>query len=744
MRKPIAGWASRHPVVALLHEQTVNAHIDPDAGEGARDSKAYARMPRVLLPSPEPISGSLESALASRCSATAMDSSRPLPLSALGTLLHWSAGRRQRVDSRRNESRYFPSAGALYPLDVYVVARAVAGLPRSLYHWHDAAHALERLPTPVEAVGRIYEALRFPWHKDAAAVIVVTARPQRTLASYGARGYRFILIETGAVLQNLGLVAAALGIAGSPVGTNLDRAVEEMLALDPDEELFLTAFAVGIPGVTAPSQQECRDIIATARRGTAVAATAVVTVAQGVPAKTLALLPLWDAPSQVPGLSTLAAVEQVLGTRLIAELPAELHAVPPELWDVYRTLRRFTQSGVPTTWGTMKPRPDEPRFHGYRVMLGTVDAGAGTDVSSGALALTKAASEAVERFVWCERPPAATRLRVAKPGDLGSAGLDLDTLAGYSKDLRARHAARLAWSATTPFTWVAGRSLTDGIEKWVPLQIVSSAGPEPRGTAAREPELRPRVTTGVAAHPDRTSAIVNGLCEVIERDAAMLAWLARRPGEALDGRHTDDAGLAEIVRRFEDARFSCSIARLPGDAPIPVVVAALRDSSGVGPALAVGTCAAPSVTAAAQKALLEALMVWRLVRGMRDDGIVAPSTLEGLDQRSRLLWWSEPSRWDELHWLFEGPPACVTPSRIREAGEELETLLAWFRSMGQVVIAVDLTDDATVQQLGHHVVATVVPEFHPMHLHEPWPALWSRRLDRVASGPRTVVPHPFP
>lgn len=743
MRNPIAGWASRHPVVALLHQQTVNAHIDPDANVAGRDPKRYARMPRVPLPTPEPVNLSLQTALTSRRSSIAMDPAKALSLTALSTLLHWSAGRR-RPNTSRSESRHFPSAGALYPLEVYVAADAIEGVPRGLYHWDFAAHGLERLPTGAHSITAIYDALRFPWHKDAAALMVIAARPERTLASYGARGYRFILIEAGAVLQNLGLVAAALGIAGSPVGTNFDSAVEETLALDPDDEIFLTAFAVGIPAATTPSERDCRDIIATARRGNAVAATTVVTVTHGVAAKTLSALPLWNEPSRVPGLSTLAVVEQVLGTRLIAELPADLHAIPPELWDAYRTLRRFTHSGVPTTWGAMKPRPDEPRFHGYRVKLGTIDAGAGTDVSSAALALSKAASEAVERFIWCERPPGSSRLRVATSADLGSAGLDLDTLAGYSKDLRARHPARLAWSATTPFTWVAGRSLTHEIEKWVPLQIVSAAGPEPRGAAAREPELRPRVTTGVAAHPDRTSAIVNGLREVIERDAAMLAWLARRPGEALDGRHTDDPALAEIIRRFEDARFLCSIARLPGDAPIPVVVAALRDPSGVGPALAVGTCAAPSVPAAAQKALLEALMVWRLVRGLRDDGMVAPSIPDTLDQRSRLLWWSEPCRWDELRWLFEGPPVCVTSSPIREPAEELETLLGWFRSVGEAVIAVDLTDDATVQQLGHHVVATVVPEFHPMHLYEPWPALWSRRLDRVASGPPTVSPHPFP
>jgi thiazole/oxazole-forming peptide maturase SagD family component len=593
-------------------------------------------------------------------------------------------------------------------------------------------------------VETVYAALRFPWHAEASAILAITARPQRTLASYGARGYRFVLLEAGALLQNFGLVAATLGLAGSAIGTNLDRVVEDALALDPDDELFLTAFALGVPSLGARSREECREIVEAARRGQASSGASVVTVTPGVPTAALGGLPLWDECARMPGLATLAAVERVLGTRLTAELPAELHAIPPDLWKAYRGIRRLAQSGIPIVWGAMTPRPDEPPFHGYRVKLGTVDAGAGTDVGSPALALSKAISEAVERFVWSERPPARARLCVATPAALGSVAVGLDTLAGYAKDLRARHPERLAWSAETTFTWIAGHSLTRDTTIWVPLQIVSAAGPEPRDTLAREPELRPRITTGVAAHPDRTTAILHGLREVIERDAAMLAWLTRRAGTALDVTGTVDAGLGELARRFDDAGLAYSLARLQADPPLAVVVAALRDPSGVGPALALGTCAAPSVSAAAQKALLEALMVWRLVRGLRADGVVAPCRPDALDQRSRLLWWSEPGRWDEVRWLFAGAAGASGPSIEGDSARELATLLAWFRAVGEEVIAVDLSDEATVEQLGHHVVATVVPTFHPMHLYEPWPALWSPRLARVASGPLTLDPHPFP
>jgi ribosomal protein S12 methylthiotransferase accessory factor len=741
MRKPIAGWAAGHPIVSLLHDASVTSHADPDHEASPRACKSYARMPHVLLPPPEPLSESLETALSNRCSSLGIDGSRPLPIAALGSLLHWSVGRRRRGATSWSDARFFPSAGALYPLELYVIARAVTALPSALYHWDDVRHALERLPAASDAVETIYESLRFPWHRNAAAIAVVTARPRRMLAAYGARGYRFVLLEAGTVLQNLGLVTATLGLAGGAIGTNLDRAVEDSLRLDADDEVFLTAFAVGSPGGDRPGRDECRDIVAAARRAVGPLHASVVAPVAAVP---IAALPVPDGMSCLPGVAAVTAAARVLGTRLFAELPVGLQLVPPDLWPAYATLRRFEASGVPLVWGPITPRPDEPKFHGYRVMLGSVDGGAGTDVSSPVVALAKAASEAVERFVWCERPPSRARLRVATSAELGTAALDLARLAGYGKQLRARHPARLAWDATTSFTWIEAQSLTRGVPTWVPLQIVTSAGPEPRGAAAREPELRPRITTGVAAHPDRTSAILNALREVIERDAAMLAWLARRPGGAIDPGSLGDHDVQELVSRFADAGLSYALARLVSDAPVPVVVAALRDPTGVGPALALGTSAGTSPAVAARKALLEALMVWRLVRTLREGGTSTPGRPDTLDQRSRLFWWSSRDRWDDVRWLFEDAEASASEPEDFAGSDDLDALVRWFRDVGEDVLVADLTDQPTLQQLGHHVVATVVPGFHPMHLYEPWPASWSWRLERVARGPLNPDPHPFP
>jgi ribosomal protein S12 methylthiotransferase accessory factor len=252
------------------------------------------------------------------------------------------------------------------------------------------------------------------------------------------------------------------------------------------------------------------------------------------------------------------------------------------------------------------------------------------------------------------------------------------------------------------------------------------------------------VTTGVAAHPERAQAVLNGLLEVIERDAVMLTWLTRVTGEALDLDTTDDAELRDLVARFTAAGLVVSATRLLTDVPVAAVAAAVEDPTGVGPALAFGSAAALSLETATRKAVMEAFTAWRFVRERHESGAMSPPDAATLDQQGRLLWWAEPARRGDVAWLLDGPRVAMKTESCTGSRDALGALLEWFRAAGEDVIAVDLTDAASVEQLGHHVMAVVVPGFHPMHLCESAPALWSRRLERVAGGPLNPSPHPFP
>lgn len=107
--------------------------------------------------------------------------------------------------------RSVPSAGGLYPLELYLIAEHVADLPPGLHRYDPQAAALEQLNTDVSLNSLIAELMGQVCVANAACLVFIAARLPRALDKYGARGYRCILFEAGHAAQNLCLLAWARG-----------------------------------------------------------------------------------------------------------------------------------------------------------------------------------------------------------------------------------------------------------------------------------------------------------------------------------------------------------------------------------------------------------------------------------------------------------------------------------------------------------------------------------------------------
>jgi SagB-type dehydrogenase family enzyme len=198
-----------------------------EAGVGATEEVEGRAKQTDVIPLPPPrLKGamSLEEALAAR------RSDRELSGEALSTAelsqLFWAA---QGITGAGG-FRTAPSAGALYPLELYV---ATAG---GLFHYEPRGHRLLRLSTadPRPALRRA--ALDQAPVGEAPAVVVIAARVARTEAKYGpARSPRYVHLEAGHAAQNLLLMAVALGRAGVPVGAFDDARVRHTLSLPEGE-----------------------------------------------------------------------------------------------------------------------------------------------------------------------------------------------------------------------------------------------------------------------------------------------------------------------------------------------------------------------------------------------------------------------------------------------------------------------------------------------------------------------------
>ena len=142
--------------------------------------------------------------------------------------------------------RAAPSAGALYPLELHLVAGDVAGLPPGSYRYDPAGHRV--IPTvdgdlrPALAAAALHQY----WIAEAPALIVIAAVPVRTSRKYGQRSIRYVHIEAGHAGQNLLLQATALGLGSVVVGAFEDRRIGKILQL-PEGEQPIVILPVGHP-----------------------------------------------------------------------------------------------------------------------------------------------------------------------------------------------------------------------------------------------------------------------------------------------------------------------------------------------------------------------------------------------------------------------------------------------------------------------------------------------------------------
>lgn len=184
--------------------------------------------PEVLTPLPRPaLAGtmSLEETLVLRRSIREFEAT-PLTPAEIGQLL-WAA---QGITHER-EYRTAPSAGALYPLEVYVAT------PDGVFHYRPEGHHLALLSSEDVRTGLYQAAVRQGWVREAAAVFVLTAVFERTAQKYGVeRSPRYVHMEAGHAAQNLLLEAAALRLGAVPVGAFEDEKIQGVLGLPTNHE----------------------------------------------------------------------------------------------------------------------------------------------------------------------------------------------------------------------------------------------------------------------------------------------------------------------------------------------------------------------------------------------------------------------------------------------------------------------------------------------------------------------------
>lgn len=169
----------------------------------------------------------------------------PIDKTILSQLLWASQGITRK--SMGYEFRVCPSAGALYPVETYLIIHNVTGIDRGIYHYGVKNHELEQLRLGDFRNAAAHAALDQDMAFSAAVVFIWTAVFERSKWKYDQRAYRYVYLDAGHIAQNLALAAVSLGLGTCQIGALYDDEVNSLIDIDGEEESVLYMTSIGCP-----------------------------------------------------------------------------------------------------------------------------------------------------------------------------------------------------------------------------------------------------------------------------------------------------------------------------------------------------------------------------------------------------------------------------------------------------------------------------------------------------------------
>ncbi len=191
--------------------------------------KEYPRFPHIDLPKTDDPDSQLDMLLNIR-ESTRIFSNTPIELKDVARILKSC---RITDTNREPERRSYPSGGARFPVEIYLVSYNVDGLDSGAYHYNIKKEFLEQLLK--EDLKTKRREMISPYLENPAATIVFASVISRSEVKYGYKAYPFSYIEAGHMGQNIHLACAEIGIGSCSVSGYVDDTIAEILDLTNDE-----------------------------------------------------------------------------------------------------------------------------------------------------------------------------------------------------------------------------------------------------------------------------------------------------------------------------------------------------------------------------------------------------------------------------------------------------------------------------------------------------------------------------
>ena len=348
------------------------------------------------------------------------------------------------------------------------------------------------------------------------------------------------------------------------------------------------------------------------------------------------------------------------------------------------------------------------------------------------------------------------RLVVASAREIGDAAVVPGRFALFSaRQLDQEGFPFQPFRPDTKLPWVAGRSLPDGAEAWLPAELVFLADTVEPG----RPRIAYATSNGLACAPTVDETLVRGLCELLERDAFMIVWANRLSLPLLDW--SGDEGISALdAWLFESLGLQYAAVDLSAFHRLPSVLGVVRAPRGRPGALGVGAGTAPTLERAWWKALSEASAARAAgpKLALVDDRDLGAHGAHVASFEDHIRYYADESR-AEAAWFLDAsaeraPTDTVPALEGSTPSEHVAALCARVAVAGSSAYAVDVTSP-DVAGLGLVVTKTIAPELCMLDVVHAARFLGGRRLFTAAAslGLRSGSlaeddlnpdPHPFP
>lgn len=299
--------------------------------------------------------------------------------------------------------------------------------------------------------------------------------------------------------------------------------------------------------------------------------------------------------------------------------------------------------------------------------------------------------------------------------------------------------------------WIEGKSLISSKKILVPAQLIYV----PYLYQHSEPLIRFPISTGAAAGATSSDALYRGICEIIERDAFMIAYLNKTPSPRIDLFSTNDKSIRNIVNTLRRYQLDPVVLDLTNNLKIPVFAAITVDRTGLGPAVSVGLKAGFDIKETIVGAIEESLMMRSWMRDKfiyNDPEYKREKEITTIEDRAHF--WFPVSAIKYLDfWIKNKTLKKINIQGGGRSNNKLEKIVELLKEKETDIIYVDITDKK-IKKYGFVVVKVIIPQLHPLYLDERYPYLGGKRLYDtpmkmgILNRPNTEakfnkIPHPF-